>query len=237
MLDAVYMSNKLSDKPMTPFKTPFMIVLAFLPILILLLVLWIAKEAFGLPVTEFHLWFESFQNSPYIIPIVFATFLAGSFLSLPQWALFAAMVAVFGPIQGGLLSWAATLLSASVNFAVGKGLGYSRLKTHIQSDGRIDRFLVKLKENGFLACFIVRFVPTGPFIFVNMLAGGSGIRFLSFISGTALGIIPKILIIVLLGQGVIAQENRWIVMILSILAACLVVGFIWMMRRRFTPKD
>ena len=223
------MTVELSDKPKTSLK----FLLAFLPIVILVLALWIAKEAFGLPVTEFHLWFESFRHSPYIIPIVFATFLVGSFFSLPQWALFAGMIAVFGPIQGGLLSWAATLLSASVNFAVGKGLGYSRLKKHIKSDGRIDRFLVKLKENGFLASFVVRFVPTGPFIFVNMLAGSSGIRYLSFIAGTAFGIIPKLLVIVLLGQGVVAQENRWIVMILSILAACLVVGFIWLIRRRF----
>lgn len=206
-----------------------------LPIIILALALWVAHSAFGLPVSDFDLWFESFRESPYIIPIVLATFVAGSFMSLPQWALFAGTIAVLGPLSGGILSWVSTLLSASVNFALGGWLGQSRVQRFIVQDGRIDRFLKQLRDNGFLASFAVRFVPTGPFIFVNMLAGASGLRYGAFIGGTALGIIPKILVVAFLAKGLVAEENRGLVMLFSILAACVSVGLIWLIRRRFKP--
>jgi len=213
--------------------TPMMVLLAILPILILIVLMWTAKVSFGVPLSDFNLWFEKFRHSAYAIPIIIATFIAGSFLSLPQWALFAGTIAVFGPVQGGALSWMATLMSGSVNFGVGRWLGYSRIERFVKVDSRIDTFLSRLRQNGFLASFAVRFVPTGPFIFVNMLAGASGLKFRAFIGGTALGIIPKILVVAFLAQGVIADENRWIVMLACALAACSVVAFIWLVRRKF----
>ena len=70
-----------------------------------------------------------------------------------------------------------------------------------------------------------------------MLAGTSGIKFLRFIGGTALGIIPKILVVALLTQGLITDDKRWSVMLIFTFAACGVAGLIWVLKRRFAKAD
>ena len=231
------MTSKSSHKKSGAKQNPFVVLLALLPILIILAGLWVLKSYFGLSMDDVRHWLEGVRHSPFAIPILIAVFIAGSFLSLPQWALFVSAMAVFGPFYGGFLSWIASLVSASVNFGLGRKLGHKRLEAYVNVDGRVDRFLKQLRENGFLASFAVRFVPTGPFVFVNMLAGTSGIKFLRFIGGTALGIIPKILVVALLTQGLITDDKRWSVMLIFTFAACGVAGLIWVLKRRFAKAD
>ena len=206
--------------------------LALSPIVFLVALILLARASFDLPVSEFYQWFEGFKESSYAIPIVILTFIAGSFLALPQWALFVGVITVFGPLVGGPIAWGATLVSASLNFIVGRWAGHSRLRRFIKTDGRVDMFMKRLKKDGFMASFVVRFVPTGPFIFVNMLAGASGLRFLAFFMGTALGIIPKIAIVALLAQGLIAETDRLAVTVFFMIAAIgVALAILWLKRR------
>ena len=202
------------------------------PIVILVLLILFARASYNLPVSEFHQWFDSFRQTPYIIPIVIFTFTVGSFLALPQWALFVGVMTVFTPMIGVPLAWCSTLIAASVNFSVGRWVGRVRLSRFIKANGRIDKFLQRLKKDGFMASFIIRFIPTGPFVFVNMLAGASGLKFFSFLLGTALGIMPKIAIVALLTQGLISNTDRMVVTVLSMLAAIsLVMVTLWLRHR------
>jgi len=204
------------------------------PILFFITALLILSRAFDLPVSEFDAWFENFRQSHFAIPIVVTTFIAGSFLGLPQWALFAGVIAVFGPIEGGFLSWGSTIISGSVNFFIGRCFGQKHLERGLIAKGRLAQFIKRLRENGFLASFAVRLVPTGPFILVNMLAGASGLNYAAFIGGTALGIIPKILIVALLAQGVLGEENRLGATLLFMGAACFVAILVWILKRRLS---
>jgi len=222
----------MSSDPTHNVKPLLMALLALFPIIAMLAVVWVAKTYFGIELSDVTGWFERARSAPYARAIIIAAFIIGSFLNLPQWALFAAVISVFGPLEGTLLAWVATLCSASVNFMFGRVLGQARLKRHLTPDGRLDSFFVHLRENGFLASFSVRLVPTGPFVFVNMLAGASSLRYSSFFGGTALGIIPKILIVAFIAQGIIAKESGWLVMFAFILLALAVIGLIWALRQR-----
>ena len=224
----------MSSDPTRNVKPLFMALLALFPIIALLAVVWIAKTYFGIEISDVTGWFERASRAPYARVIIIAVFIVGSFLSLPQWALFVAVISVFGPIEGAVLSWIATLCSASVNFMFGRLLGRARFKRYLTPDGRLDRFFVHLRNNGFLASFSVRLVPTGPFVLVNMLAGASGLGYGSFVGGTALGVIPKVLIVAFIAQGIIAKESGWLVMFAFILAAFAVIGLIWGLRRRLS---
>ena len=66
-----------------------------------------------------------------------------------------------------------------------------------------------VQKNGFTTSFAIRFVPTGPFVLVNMAAGVARIKFISFLCGTGLGIIPKIAIVALVAQGVLSSTDSW----------------------------
>lgn len=205
---------------------------AISPIVILAVLIVIFRASLNLPVSEFYQWLEVFKESPYSIPIVILAFIIGSFLAVPQWALFVGVVTVFGPVLGGFIAWGATLTSASTNFIVGRWIGYKRLDRYIKPDGRVSLFIQRLKKDGFLASFIVRFIPTGPFVIVNMLAGASGLQYLPFVMGTALGIIPKIIIIALLTQGLISDADSLVVTVVFMIAAIFIaVMTVWLRRR------
>jgi len=97
------------------------------------------------------------------------------------------------------------------------------------------RIIALVRRNGFLTSFAVRLVPTGPFVLVNMAAGVSGLRFASFAAGTALGIVPKILVVALLGQGALTAAEGEQFMVFALLGAFVVVGAMLLARRLLQP--
>ena len=106
--------------------------------------------------------------------------------------LIAAAVVAFGPWLGSLYSWIGTMVSAAVGFWLGRLTG-GRLLRDLGGRG-IQAFIAMIGRNGFLASLIVRLVPSAPFVAVNMAAGVTTMPFLAFAGGTALGIVPKILL-------------------------------------------
>jgi uncharacterized membrane protein YdjX (TVP38/TMEM64 family) len=130
---------------------------------------------------------------------VTAVFVVLAFVGAPQIALIAATAAVFGPVEGVILSWIATMISASVGFYLGRAAGakaLARLEGNVAA-----RLLAAVKNNGFLASALIRLVPSGPFILVNMALGATGMRASWFFGGAGLGSIPKILLVSFAGHG------------------------------------
>ena len=140
-------------------------------------------------------------HGPMGLPAAVVVFAALAFIGVPQVLLIAACVAAFGPLLGGVYSWVATLVSASIGYALGRAYGAPFLEG-LHSD-RLQRFTALLARNGFLASLVVRLVPAAPFAVVNMLAGAARIRPSHFVAGAALGIIPKITAVALGGLAIV----------------------------------
>ncbi len=131
---------------------------------------------------------------------VTAVFMVLAFVGAPQIALIAATTAVFGAAEGIVLSWIATMISAAVGYAIGRAGGARTLE---RLEGKlIERLLRAVQQNGFAAAAIIRIIPSGPFILVNLALGATGMRASWFFGGTGLGIVPKILVIAFAGQGI-----------------------------------
>jgi uncharacterized membrane protein YdjX (TVP38/TMEM64 family) len=80
-------------------------------------------------------------------------------------------------------------------------------------------------RNGFLASLVIRLVPFAPFVVVNLAAGVTTIGVADFTLGTAVGILPKILLTALAGNSigkVFTGGSGWTAIGLLILA-----GTIW----------
>lgn len=134
------------------------------------------------------------------LPAAILIFTLSAFVGAPQIVLIAACVVAFGPEEGFWFSWIATIVSGGVTFLVGRAAGADTLKRFSgATGGRFSRFMDK---RGFLASFIVRFVPTAPFIVVNMAMGAAGMGFLQFIGGLAFGVLPKTALVAFAGDGV-----------------------------------
>ncbi len=176
-------------------------------------------------------------RGPWALPIAVAAFAALAFLGAPQVVLIAAAAVVFGPWTGSLNSWIGTFISALIGFELGRLFG-GHLIRDLKSPG-VDRFMALIGKNGFMASLIIRLVPAAPFIVVNMAAGTARVRRADFALGTAIGILPKILLTAFAGGAVSAVFNGGGLVQFGLLAAAIAiwVGAAMLARRWLRAKE
>jgi uncharacterized membrane protein YdjX (TVP38/TMEM64 family) len=95
---------------------------------------------------------------------------------------------VFGPVLGVLYTIIASNISATIAYFVGYFFGKGVLKDD-GSDGLIQRYARRMRENSFETVLIMRFIFL-PYDAVSYLAGFLRIKYWPFILATALGSIP-----------------------------------------------
>ena len=175
-------------------------------------------------------------RGPLALPAAVAAFAALAFIGAPQIVLIAATVVAFGPVTGAAYSWIGTLVSAMIGFYVGRAAG-QRVLDRFSGEG-VRRFMRLIGENGFLASLIVRLVPSAPFIVVNMAAGVTPMRAISFAFGTAIGIVPKIALTAFAGASIVRMmrgeiEDHWIE-VAAVAVVWIALGWgarLWLRRR------
>ena len=162
-------------------------------------------------------WLRAAQG-PWSLPVAVAAFAILAFVGVPQIMLIAAAVVAFGPVTGIAYSWVGTMVSALVGFYLGRMAGAPTLERF--SGAGVARFVRLVARNGFFASLIVRLVPSAPFIVVNMAAGVTPMRVVDFAIGTAIGIVPKIVLTAFAGnsifrvlRGEIGKDALWLVVI------------------------
>ncbi|MEO9968978.1 MAG: VTT domain-containing protein [Hyphomonadaceae bacterium] len=151
---------------------------------------------------QINQWAETLDRGPLGLLALTALFCVGAFLAVPQFVLIGAAVIGFGPMLGFAYAWIATLGSGTLTYWTGRSLGADILKRY--AGKRLDRLTRLISENAFTASAIIRTVPTGPFLFVNMVFGASGARFMPFLLGLAGGSLPKLALIAFAGESLVA---------------------------------
>jgi uncharacterized membrane protein YdjX (TVP38/TMEM64 family) len=145
-------------------------------------------------------WFESVADVPYAIPATILIYVVAAFVGAPQWMLHGGAVLAFGPVFGSIVAWTGTMVSASVDFWLGRRLGTERVGRF--GGKMVNKFIDIIRKHGFWTSLTVRVVPSGPFVVINMAAGVAGMTYLAFAAGTAIGIIPKIITVAFFGEGI-----------------------------------
>ena len=201
--------------------------------LVVIAILVLGKQSMNLDNEQYLRWFEAFSASEWSLAIVIATYVFAAFLGVPQWMLIAGTVFAFGPTIGAGYAWVSTMISAGLNFWLGRWIGAERLRQF--GGDLVNRVIGVVRKNGFITSLAVRLVPTGPFVLVNMAAGVSRMTFSAFFSGTAIGIIPKILIVAFLGQSVITGLEGKLYMFAFLILAVLFMALMLLARRRLRP--
>ncbi len=213
-------------------RTSFWLIVSLLVPLFLVL---IAKQAFDIDQAEFFSMMQSLSDSIWAVPITIALFCALAFIGAPQWMLITGTVLAFGAWEGGILSWVGSLAAAILGFGIGNKIGAERLQ-------RLDADLIRklsagVRKNGFMTSLVVRLVPTGPAILVNLAAGVSRMKFLHFAAGTAIGIIPKIVVVCLVSQGLISGLSNGQMALFFAGLAALAILLSWLARKRLEARS
>ena len=182
----------------------------------------VAASAFGFEgEATVQSWLGFAAQSPYALLIAVAAFAVLAFAGVPQIVLIAAATVAFGPWLGSLYSWVGTLVSAAIGFGLGRLVGARAMS---RFGGKpLKSFIAMIGRNGFLASLIIRLVPSAPFAVLNMAAGVTPMRFSAFAAGTAVGVAPKIALIVLAGHWVVHARGGKLWLNLALLALALAV--------------
>jgi len=204
-------------------------------LLVPLVFLLVADKFFGIQQDDIIAWMMSVSDSVWAIPVTIALFCALAFIGAPQWMLVTAAVLTFGPWEGSMLAWVGSMAAAALGFLIGHLVGAERLR-------RVDAQLIRklsaaVRKNGFMTSLVVRLVPTGPAVLVNLAAGVSRMKFSHFALGTAIGIIPKILIIALISQGVISGLSGSAMGIIFAGLAILAITISWLAKKRLESRS
>ena len=206
-----------------------------LSLLLPVMLLVVAKQLFNIDQSEFFAVMQSLSNSHWAIPITIALFCGMAFIGAPQWMLITGTVLAFGPWQGGCLSWVGSLAAAILGFGIGHFVGAERLR---KLDAKLIRKLsAAVRKNGFMTSLVVRLVPTGPAILVNLAAGVSRMKFRHFVAGTAIGIIPKIVVVALVSQGLMSGLSGSLMAVFFVGLAGVAILLSWLARKRLEARS
>jgi uncharacterized membrane protein YdjX (TVP38/TMEM64 family) len=166
-------------------------------------------------------WLEGYAGSPLAFLATVLAFCIAALVGAPQFILIAACVVAFGPTLGFWYSWAATVVSAAATYWLGRGPTARLLERY---GGRTaQRLTAFVGRNAFYASFMIRNVPSAPFIVVNMAFGAARSPFLAFLLGCAIGVLPKTALVAFFGGAFVTAMRGDGVWTSAILAGVAVV--------------
>jgi len=149
---------------------------------------WYASTNHLSPLQVVQRMLEFMQNGIWGVLIFILLYAVRPLILFPATLLTLAGGFVFGPFLGVLYTVIASNISSTIAFYVGQFFGEGLLKDD-GSDGIIQRYARRMRENSFETVMIMRFIFL-PYDLVSYLAGFLKIKFIPFILATALGSIP-----------------------------------------------
>ncbi len=137
----------------------------------------------------------------YLAPFaVIGIYVVAGLLFAPVSVVIGVVALVFSPLESFTYSMLGSLASGVVTFAIGRSLG--RDKIQALAGKRLNGLSKRLSKRGLLTVTALRLAPVAPYTLVNLVMAASHVRLSHFILGTALGMLPGILAISVLGEAI-----------------------------------
>jgi uncharacterized membrane protein YdjX (TVP38/TMEM64 family) len=127
-------------------------------------------------------------------------------LAVPLTFLTLVAIVAFGPWLGFACALPAALAGATFSYLIGRRLGREAVER--LGGARVNAVSRALAKRGLLAIILVRFTPVAPFAIVNMVAGASQIRLRDLLLGTAIGMTPSTVFMMVFMDRIIAELKK-----------------------------
>ena len=176
------------------------------------------------------------KDNPLLPLGVLAAFVAGGLLMVPITVLIGATGIIFPAHLGVVYALAGSLLSSLITYFIGAGFG--RRMVRRLAGSRLNRLSRQLARQGILTVMVVRNLPVAPFTIVNMVAGASHIKLRDFLLGTALGMLPGIVVITVFADRLSAavKNPHWTNIAVAAGIAIVWVLGIWLIQNRLRSR-
>lgn len=181
-------------------------------------------------------WLAEWRTSPAALPVVVGLFVLAGLFVVPLNPVLVSTVIAFGPLRGALYGLLGALASAVTSYFIGRRLGRGTVAR--LTGERVHRVARRIAQRGFFAVVAARMVPVAPFPVINMVAGAVGIRLKHFFFGTALGMLPGLVVTASLGETLwaLVQDPRPLTVIGGIVVAAAAFTALAMFRRRLLVR-
>ncbi|HEY6894893.1 MAG TPA: VTT domain-containing protein [Rhodanobacteraceae bacterium] len=182
----------------------------------------------------------AWRDSPLAMLSMIGCFIVGGLVVFPVNLLIATSIVVFGPVVGGAIAWAGSLASAGVLHQIG-----AAFPEHVFSRfaGRhAEQLRERVARHGLIAVAIVRLLPLAPYSIVSLAAGIAGIGRVPYFIGTALGMLPGVVLYALFAdraRKVIADPRplSWAMLLFALLLIVAVALLLRHLRERARERE
>lgn len=127
----------------------------------------------------------------------------------------------FGLWLGIFIGLAATVLGCVISFSVAR-LFKERFMSLVTGKLRVTRQF--WSDNPFFMTLIIRLMPAGSNLLINLAAGALGIPALRFIVGSAIGYIPLTAIFAIIGSGVKVESGEQLALSIGLFVVSVAMG-------------
>jgi phosphatidylserine/phosphatidylglycerophosphate/cardiolipin synthase-like enzyme/uncharacterized membrane protein YdjX (TVP38/TMEM64 family) len=177
-------------------------------------------------------WARAIRGNSISFLGVLGAYVIGGLIMVPITLLVGVTAMVYSPTWGALYALSGCLLNAWATYLIGSRLGKQTIRK--LAGQRLNRLSRQMAKQGILTVAIIRNIPLAPFTIVNMIAGASHIRLKDYLLGTAIGMLPGILVITVFADRLLhaIQNPDWLnALIAAALAATLILGSWWIKKR------
>ncbi|MCB5191463.1 VTT domain-containing protein [Methylobacillus arboreus] len=145
---------------------------------------------------------EQLQNTAWAFPAGIAAYVVGTLIFLPHVVMTGTVVIVFAPVEAFLVAMLGSLISVSIGWAAGLGLGQKSLRAMLgKYAGKISQYA---RDGGVMGLTLLRLLPVAPFTAVNLALGMMKVPYITLLIATLLGLLPGTLVSVFIGQSALA---------------------------------
>lgn len=143
---------------------------------------------------------------------------------IPASMLYMSAGLAFDFLPGLLVNALGIFVELNITFFVGKFLGGDVVEKKLKSTKYGDK-IIKLRDEKTAQIFLVRLLPVFPIDFVSLFFGASGMKYAHYMLVSFFGIMPRVVIITLLGDTIYDYLPRKLMMILIIVAIIAALTF------------
>ncbi|OXJ25623.1 hypothetical protein CFB82_38340 [Burkholderia sp. HI2714] len=126
--------------------------------------------------------------------LLLAGYVVAATFAVPVTLLITATGLVFGAWPGVAYAAVGSMAAAAANYGIGRWLGRDAVRR--LAGARANRLSEHIGRRGVLAMAVLRLLPIAPFTVVNLVAGASHIGLRDYLVGTAIGMLPGIVLTV-----------------------------------------
>jgi uncharacterized membrane protein YdjX (TVP38/TMEM64 family) len=149
-----------------------------------------------------------FRSSNHVLIVVAAATIMALFPVIPYPIVGGVIGAAYGPVWGGIVTWAGSTAASLLMFAFVR-YGYQDWGVGVLHKYKMtDKVTTEFEKNAFLMLLFARMIPVIPSIIINVYAALSRVSFVVYAIASSIGKMPAMLLFAVVGDNIVSEPRN-----------------------------